>query len=86
MSLDIAAGSAASGGLFDSLFNLLGQDGFKNLLSGGTSLFNAFQQSNALNFQKDWAKKADARTDILFGQDQEDRLALNNLNFGSATA
>ena len=72
---------ASSGGMMGSLMELLGGDAFKNLLSGGTSMFNAFQQNDALNFQKDLAKKADARTDILFGQDQEDRNAINNLEF-----
>ena len=59
----------------------LGSEGFANLIKGGTSLYNGMQMGDMLDFQKNLATKADQRTDTLFQQDQEDRKAMNDLEF-----
>ena len=66
----------------DGLMGILGSEGFANLIKGGTSLYNGMQMGDMLDFQKGLATKADQRTDTLFQQDQEDRDALKNLDFG----
>ena len=86
------AASGASGGLMSALSSLfgadsglmkiLGSEGMKNLIAGGSALYSASQTGDMLDFQKGLATKADARTDKLFQQDQEDRDALNDLEFG----
>ena len=66
----------------DGLMGILGSEGFANLLKGGASLMSGMQMGDMLDFQKDLASKADARTNILFNQDQQDRDAAKNLDFG----
>ncbi len=66
----------------EGLMGMLGGEGFKNLLSGGTGLYKAGQAGDMLDFQKGLATKAETRTDKLFQQDQDEQEALNNLNFG----
>ena len=64
------------------IMDMLGSEGMKNIITGGTALMNGMQTGDMLDFQKGLATKADARTDKLFAQDQEDKEALNNLDFG----
>ncbi len=66
----------------EGIMGMLGSEGFKNLLAGGKSLYDANQTGNMLDFQKGLATKADARTEKLFQRDEQEQEALNNLNFG----
>ncbi len=66
----------------EGIMGMLGSEGFSSLLKGGADLMTGLQTGDMLDFQKDLASKADARTDTLFNQDQEDREYRQNLNFG----
>ena len=78
--------SALFGKSFDfgkeGIMGMLGSEEMKNLISGGMGLYQANQTGDMLDFQKNMATKADARTQTLFDQDQDEQEALNNLNFG----
>ena len=63
------------------LGGILGSESMGNLIKGGTSLYNANQMGDSLDFQKDLATNAEARTDLLFDQDQETRERRQNLKF-----
>ena len=84
-----ALGSAASSGssLMDlfgpnsDLMSMLGSEGMKNLISGGTALWQGMETKDMLDFQKGLAQNAQAKTDTLFQQDQEDRQRRKDLNF-----
>jgi len=56
-----------------SLMEMLGSEGMKNLISGGTALMNGLQAGDMLDFQKNLAKKQDARTDALFNDTMDSR-------------
>lgn len=62
--------------------DILGSDVFKNLLGGGLAVKGIMDTNEMMDFNKDLATKADARTQTLFQQDQEDRNALKSLDFG----
>ena len=76
-----AAGSAASSGIMSSLtslfgpdsplMNILGSEGMKNLITGGLGLKNGLEMGDMLDFQKNLAVKADARTEQIFDRDME---------------
>ncbi len=86
-----AVGGVASSGLLDSMAQLFGPDsefmkmigseGMKNLIAGGTGLMQGMQVNDMLDFQKGLATDAAAKTDVLFQQDQEDRQKNKDLNF-----
>jgi len=50
---------------------MLGSEGFKNLIAGGTALYQGSQMGDMLDFQKSLATKADQRTEALFQNDLE---------------
>ena len=70
------ASNAASGGIMSSLSSLfgpdsqlmkiLGSEGMANLITGGSALMEGLQTGDMLDFQKNLATKADARTEGLY--------------------
>ena len=70
-----AAGEGIKGvtGILGSqgFMDLLGSEGFKNLLEGGSGLMQANMLGDSLDFQKDLATKADARTGEVFNREME---------------
>ena len=62
---------AANGFGEKGIMGMLGSEGFSNLLSGGSSLMQGLQTGDLLDFQKDLATKADARSAALFKEDSK---------------
>jgi len=88
----VGAGANAAGSMvanqvgnfsLDSLMNLIGSDGFKNIMQGGLGLYQGIQNKDMLDFQKQLATKTDARNDVLFQNQQDDRERNQNLKFSA---
>lgn len=86
-----AASGAVSGGALKSLMDLfgknsnlmdiLGSEGFSNMIQGVTAFHQGNKMGDMMDFQKGLATNAEDRTDTLFKQDQEDRERNKNLDF-----
>ncbi len=63
------------------LMELLGNEGFANLIKGGTGLWQGMQMGDMLDFQKDQANIANQRQDLLFKDYEEDRANKQNVNY-----
>ncbi len=68
---------------FDNIGDLLGSDMFKNMVQGGSALWQAGNAKDALNFQKGAYNDARADQNILMDDYQEDRDRNKNLDFAS---
>ncbi len=67
----------------EGIMGMLGSEGTKNLFSGVTGLMDVNQTGDLMDFQKKFAKKADARTERSLAMDEEDR-KLNQDSFSGA--
>ena len=65
----------------EALMSFLGSEAFSNLIAGGAAAFQANATGDMLDFQKGLANKSEKRTETLFNQDQQDRDAMNDLDF-----
>ena len=63
------------------IMKMLGGEGMKNLIAGGTGLYQASQTGDMLDFQKGLATNAEARTQTQFDNSQKDREFMQGLDF-----
>jgi len=65
------------GGLGD----ILGSQGFKNIMGGGMSIWDRMQAGDLMDFQKDMWKRNEARSADLFQREKQEEEARHALDF-----
>jgi len=70
---------------FKDIGSFLGSDMMKNLVGGGSALWQAGNAKDALNFQKGAYKDARADQNMMMEDYQEDRDFRKNLDFTAGT-
>ena len=72
----------SKGGAMSGVMDMIGGEGFANLIKGGSALYGGMQAGDMMDFNQTMATKADARQDVLMGNLEEDRQRDKNLDFG----